>query len=211
VHDLLNYTSTIYDANCLVYYAFRLKEKRDSGEEVTITGPLTERARRITEELIKNKKIISTLKLAWEEAEKVSVASALKQALQEGFIQARLGIKGRASTLLEYKLALALRAQLAQLKKESWFFIEVQFTPKLPKIAALKHAYAQFSLDPEKQKKIPPYKGDPSFVDLALVVYSEEKALPLLTNDKELYNFADELREMKLCQLIKGLPHVRFG
>jgi hypothetical protein len=211
VLDLLRYPSTIYDANCLVYYVFRISERRSSGEAVVIEGPHTQRARRITEELVANKKTVCTLRLAWEEAEKVTVASALKETLKERFVQARLGVEGRISSLLEYRLVSGLRAQLAQLKRERWFLIELQFTPNQAKITMLRETYAKFALDPEKQQKIPPYKGDPSFVDLALIVYSEEKTLPLLTNDREIYNFAEELKGMKLCHLIKGFPHVQFG
>jgi hypothetical protein len=211
VNELLRYGTTIYDANCLVYYIFRFDERDAAGKLVTISGPHTEHARRITEALIASNKTVCTLFAAWLEAEKVAVVTALKQALQEGYIQTALGIvQGRPSAMLELRLAHALRAQLSRLKQEMWFSIDKRFVAAPQRLAALQHLYDKFKLDPEKQKLIPPYKGDPSKVDGALVLFSGAVRLPLLTNDRELYHFAEDLRTSGFCELIKGFPQVRF-
>jgi hypothetical protein len=50
------------------------------------------------------------------------------------------------------------------------------------------------SSDPELSKRIPGGTGEPSDVDISLLLFSPDSKHPLLTNDKELYAFSDELR-----------------
>ena len=208
MRDLLAYDGTIYDANCLVYYVFYIQESDSVGNSVIIEGPYTGRARRITEILLAKRKKIRTLRVAWEEAEKVTISSALKEAIRDGSIQQRLGLKGKPTSMFEYRLAGRLRAELAGLKRQVWLLIEPAFVPDPARISALKKVYEAFCLDPEKQKLVPPGKGDPSFVDLSLVLFSSATKLPLLTNDRELYNFSTDLKTMGFCELIKAFPHV---
>jgi len=208
--ELLRYESTIYDANCLVYFVFVFEEKDRLGNKVTIIGPNTSRVQRITNGLLAKNKRIRTLRAAWEEAEKITVASALNDALKEGYIQMALGVEGHMTAMLRFRLVSPLKRQLAELKGKPWLLIEGIFSPKPERIGALRQAYANFAADPEKQKLIPPYKGDPSLVDLALILYSGESKLPLLTNDRELYNFSADLRAMGFCELIKAFPYVKF-
>ena len=43
----------------------------------------------------------------------------------------------------------------------------------------------------------------PSFEDMALIAYSKEKNIPIITNDKDLTFFAEELIKRKLsCEII---------
>lgn len=208
---LLRYEHVIYDANCIVYYCFKIEEKDIDGNTVPILGPETEKARRITRSLMRNKKSVLTLKIAWQEAREILPGKALESLIQEGYIQRHLRTSGAIPPALKFKLAKALSEQLERMATERWFVINTAFVANPQRIEAVRELYRQFALNPTTQNRIPPFKGDPSVVDISLLLYSKEIRAPLLTNDREIYNFAPELAMNGFCEVVRGFREVRFS
>jgi hypothetical protein len=165
---------------------------------------------RINFTLVNEKKNVRTPRVAWMETERVLPGKVLSNWLKKGSIQGVLGLAEKVPEDFRLKLALKLKRILRGLKTESWFVVDEAFVPTEPNIKSLQAAYAEFCLDPVLQKKIPPEKGDPSDVDISLLLYSAHEKLPLLTNDEELFNFSDELAAKGLCHLIKPFRAVQL-
>jgi hypothetical protein len=209
MQQLLGYSTVIYDANCIVYQSFSVMEHDTTGVSVHVSSPDTARARRITNSLVYNKKTVSTVRRAFEEADKILVGKALTQLIENGTIQQQLKIKGKLDPMLKLRIAKNLRGELERMKRQSWFVISL-FVADQKRTEQVKELYRVFCLDPELSKRIPGGKGDPSDVDISLLLFSADCKHPLLTNDRELYKFSDELREKGFCELIRGFPDIKF-
>jgi len=211
MRDLLKYPTVIYDANCIIYYCFQFPEHDINGRSITVTGPYTEKARRITSILVRESRAIATLRAARQEVETVIVAKALSALLEEGFIQRQLKLTGKPTPALKLRMAQKLKSEILKLTKESWYTEDRTYTPRQDRIGAVRASYDDFASNPQTRDRIPPYKGQPSEVDVALILYSGDSNLPLLTNDREIFNFAAELAAQGFCALIKAFPHVSFN
>jgi hypothetical protein len=210
MQDLLRYARVIYDANCVVYYCF-VFEERDTGDcPVRVQGPETGRARAITFRLAHAQKKIVTIRKAWDEASRILAAKALDDLIRAGYIQAQLRIDGRVSDALKLRIHKALKTEFAAMSKQEWFELDGTFTPAVERVEALKRQYAEFCLDPNYQKLIPPYKGNPSETDYWLILFSKHATSPLLTNDKEIGNLGLPLKERGFCEMIKPFRGVRI-
>ena len=210
MQELLRYPGVIYDANCIVYFCFKIRDNDTLGHPVTVVGPHTYRARTITDRLVNNKKNVTTLRRAFEEAEKVLSGQALQSLINEGYIQEKLRITTSVSPALKLRLAQALRAEIEQMKQQKWFVVN-PFLPAGGRADAVKEVYRKFCLNPAYHNRIPQHKGCPSDVDIALILYSQESTTPLLTNDREVFNFATELKAYGFCELIKAFRDVRLN
>jgi hypothetical protein len=210
MHELLRYPSVIYDANCIIYLCFKFNDTDALGRPIVLRGPHTDKATRITNVLVYNKKYVTTTRKAWEEADKIVAVQALQKLIDEGYVQQRLQLAGSVSMALRLRLAQGLRQEIASLARKTWFLVN-PFLPSTVLVESVKELYRQFCLNPAYHRRIPAYKGCPSDTDIGLVLYSGDSRTPLLTNDKEVYNFAAELRAHQLCELIKGFPQVRIN
>lgn len=210
MEGLLRYERVIYDTNCIVYYCFRIQEEDSTGRPVVVTGPHTQRARRITDILVVNKKVVCTLRLAWVEAEKVLV-EALNRLVEEGYIQNQLQIPRAVPHALKFRLAKSLREGLSRMKAERWFVIDGSYVAQEARMEMVRTLYEQFARDPATRDRIPQYKTVPSNQDISLILFSGHARFPLLTNDREIYNFAQELAQHGFCEMIKAFPRVQFS
>jgi len=205
---LLGYAAVIYDANCIVYQSFSIVEHDMLGLPVRLESPNTTRAKQVTRALVNNKKGISTIRRAFEEAEKILVGKALISLIEEGTIHRQLRIKGKLDPMLKFRITKNLRTELSQIKQQKWFVISAFFADptRLEQVRAL---YREFCLSPELSKRIPGGKGDPSDVDISLLLFSADSKHPLLTNDEELYNFDSELRAKGFCECVRAFRSVK--
>jgi hypothetical protein len=207
---LLPHPSVIYDTNCIVYYCFEIQEENALGQQIVVRGANTLKARLITRKLVEAQKSLLTLRGAWLEASNTIIAKALEGEIREGQVQSQLGIGPSVPPGLKFRLARKLRVQLDSLSRERWFRIDSMYRPTVESVISLKEEYARFCADPELQKRIPPYKGNPSDVDIELILYSGYVRVPLLTNDKEIFSFSSELTAKGFCFLIRGFRDVSF-
>lgn len=208
MRDLLQFPCTIYDTNCIVYYCFKIETQGVDGAQVVILGPETQKARDITSQLVKGAKTVCTLIAAWTEVANV-LARALQALINEGYIGRELGTNKQISPTLRFQLLKSLQREMVQLDRTGWFSV-VRYSPTLARMREVRDLYAQFARNPAMHHRIPPNKGDPSNVDISLILYSGHARLPLLTNDREISNFAPELREHGFCELIKPFREVKF-
>ncbi len=106
---------------------------------------------------------------------------------------------------------LSLRQELDSVARKAWFLVDRQFVAPSDRMENIREQYRQFALNPKTQNRIPPGKYIPSDVDISLILYSGHTRTPLLTNDKEIYNFAPELSAGGFCEMIKPFLQVRFS
>jgi hypothetical protein len=210
MHELLRYAAVIYDANCIVYFCFRIRENDSRGHPVVLSGPNTERARVITARLQFNNKRVTTIRAAFDEANRVLATQALQSLIDEGYVQSQLRIPQIVSPALKLRIAKNLKKEIDSLSKQPWFFV-IPFIPAPERVGAVSELYRQFCLNPAYQQRIPPYKGVPSDTDIALILFSGHQTHPLLTNDREVYNFAVELKAHGFCELIRAFNSVRLN
>jgi hypothetical protein len=180
------------------------------GYPVTVAGPYTQRARTMTERLLHNQKKVTTLRRVLDEADKVLAGRALQSLIDEGYIQQALRIAGSVPPALKLRLAQSLRKEIEALKAQKWFVIS-PFIPTKQRDDAVRELYRRFCLNPAYHNRIPQNKGVPSDADIALVLYSGDSASPLVTNDREIFNFAAELKAYGFCELIKPFRQVRLN
>ena len=209
MRDLLQFPCTIYDANCIVYYCFRIEDRDVEEARVVILGPETRKARDITSQLIRNAKTICTLIAAWTEVANV-LSKALQSLIDDGYIARELRTDKQISPTLRWRFMRSLKQEMVKLHRSEWFSVVQGYDPTMAKVREVRELYARFARDPKTQNRIPPNKGMPSNTDIALILYSGHAHLPLLTNDKEISNFAPELRQHGFCELIKPFQGVRF-
>lgn len=209
MRDLLQFPCTVYDANCIVYYCFKIETQDVNGTRVVVLGPETQKARDITSQLVRYAKTLCTLIAAWTEVANV-LAKALQSLIDEGYIARHLRTDEQISPTLRLQLLKSLKREMVALDRSDWFSVIRGYTPTLMRVREVRDLYAQFARDPATQERIPPNKGNPSNVDIALLLYSGHARLPLLTNDREISNFAQELRERGFCEFIKPFHRVKF-
>lgn len=211
MQGLLQYPGVVFDANCIVYFCFKFTTKDTSERSVEVLGPETYRARTITDRLIEKQKLVSTVRKAWDEAQKVLVGKALENLIREGFIQQKLRIVGAISPSLRLRMAQALNEEVKSLSGKAWFRIDKAFVPPKERVAAVEELYARFCANSEYHDRIPAYKGRPSETDIVLILYSDHTRWPLITNDREISNFATELKDEGFCRLIRAFHEIKLN
>lgn len=206
---LLAYATTIYDANCIVYYCFEIDMRRDAGGALKIKDQRTDTVRGITARLVAEKKTICTLKCAWDEVRRVTVR-VLNERLDEPAFRADAGLANQQlPDDLRLHLAHELRKNISNLGRQVWFSIDDTFAPAAVAVQKVRDLYHTLVADTSNSHRFTPCKDPvPSPEDIHLILYSAARRAPLLTNDHNIYEFEQELRTAGLCEAIRPLDTV---
>lgn len=201
--SFFEYSKAVYDTNCIIYYRlnfsrkFKKKEINLTPDEFYIVG-------RITSQFLDKNYTIHTLKIAFDEILKKGIATIVEQFLVRKYrdLRERHGLRRIASRYFEEKVSRSIE----ELKEKEWFFI-VECSPLRCFLEQIKNLYKGLPDSPEKQRLIQknkvPYPND---VDISLIIYSKAIGSPLLTNDRDIYDFKPELEMNNCCTKIIPLP-----
>lgn len=210
---LLRYASTLYDANCIVYYAFRCEvPRRKGGALVLESGPLTETVRTVTTKLAERGKFVCTTETVFGEVTDVIITDAVRERLSDETVRRTLGIRPgvRFPPELELQLVQKTCKTVRKLRGKHWFQL-ISFHPTATALSALVAFFKSVRATPSLAARLRPDKNPmPSSADLGLMRCSAETGLPVLTNDSHFTVFAPELTTQGLVTAIVPLSSVRF-
>lgn len=209
--SLLAYPVVVYDTNCIVYHCFLITERRVDGATVILKDPNTDKIRGVTEILVIAGKRICTLQCAWDEVRRVTAAKVVSDRQAQLRIQLGLPPGDNLPPDLVLKLTRALQKNAKALAREVWFQIDAGFTALYRDIAPVRKLYEDLARDPAQQHRFARGKNPvPSEVDIQLILYSGSLGASLLTNDRGLSDFDNELRAAGFCHAVRGLETVQL-
>ena len=210
---LLRSASVLYDANCIIYYAFRCELPRRDGPALVIeSGPLTETVRSITTKLSDSGKSVCTTESVFGEVTDICVTDAVRQRLSEDGVRRTLGIQPGVRLPPELELAVVQRTckTVRKLRGKAWFQL-TNFQPTAAALGALTAFFKSVRNTPALANRLRSDKNPmPSSADLGLMRYSAESGLPVLTNDSHFTAFAPELTAQRLVSAIVALSSIRL-
>jgi len=191
------YKKVIYDANCIIYLCFKTEEQGKSGNLVVIDSPpFTELTCRLTEYLKTYNKIICTLKLVFDEIASLNLAEAVKERTSDQDIRDALGLSRgeKFPEHIEYKIVRNMKKKLIKLQYEEWFEIDPNYLANPQSISEVRNFFRAMFNNPTIQPRFKPHKSPiPSRPDISLILYSRDTLFPLISNDRHIYEFKEEL------------------
>jgi hypothetical protein len=198
---LLAYDSVIYDTNCVLYLRFSVVVSSESGSDVVIDEPpFSEATRDLTEFLRSRSKRVCTLQAAFDEATEELLARIARRRLSDPDVRQKLGLaRGEQhSHGLEFQITRKARKKVRGLQSAPWFHVN-DFWPRNSRIGSLRSELQKwFDASPTND-------GSPSAVDVALIIYSGDEKLPLVSNDSDITTFAERLQAGRHAELIVAL------
>lgn len=209
---LRGYLAVIYDTNLIIYQCFNFVEKsRDGQTDVVIDEPpFTYITRNITNYIKDSNKKVYTLQIMWRdelENNYDKFAWMVKHRMSDNALRISLGYQPgeRMDDSIILKQLKKLIKNVKSLKHNSWLVIDETFKPNTSDISALKKFFNikyQNSLGMHSSKK-------PDYVDNSLILYSEYKQFPLISNDNPITEFREELETKQYTYKI--IPLMAFS
>ena len=191
------YKKVIYDANCIIYLCFKTEEQGKSGNWVVIDSPpFTETTRRLTEYLRTHNKIICTLKLVFDETMSLNLAEAVKERTSEQNLRNALGLSRgeKFPEHIEFKIVRKIKQKLRRLQYEPWFEVDSNYFADLKSISEIRNFFQTMFNNPTIRPRFKPHKPPiPSRPDISLILYSRDTLFPLISNDRHIFEFKEEL------------------
>lgn len=205
--DLMNfnfsdYSKVVYDTNCIIYYRlnFSISFHKKKIKLTPTEFPIVEK---ITSQFLNKNYTIHILKIAFDEILKKDIAVIIQEYLIEKYpFLKRSGLMWIAVRNFETKATKSIQ----ELKNKGWFCI-VEYLPSPCLIEEVRNFYKSLPDSPAKQKLTKKNKDPyPDDVDISLIIYSKTIDSPLLTNDRDIYDFKTELGTNNHCEKIIALP-----
>jgi len=199
---LLQYSSTVYDTNCVIAICFPIYLQHSDGTTVIVDeGDAAQLARDLTDFLRTNGKSILTLRAAYDEVDAELLATIVNRRVSDPGLRAEVGLRRDEPFPEHMKLRLArkLRREVRKLPGKVWFHIDDVFVPDRNRVRLLRQLITQLLT------RVPEVTKRPSGVDLSLVLYSGYAGLPLVSNDRDITRFRSELRKRGYARLIVPL------
>jgi|GEM_PF-926699 len=203
------YNKVIYDTNIILYYCFNHNLKV-RGVTVSCRVPeFTNKSLSYTEYFVRKQIAIETIKQVIDEIIQKGVAKIVNEYCDDNLTKDLMRIKRSRNVPHAVKLILYknTESKIKNLQNKTWFNV-VDYDMNSAKFATIKTFFNSLGSTPkmidhmrEKKRRFP----WPSDVDMLLLVYSEEKNSPILTNDKDFTNFIVELETGGICFGIIGL------
>lgn len=185
------YKSVIYDANCIIYYCFKTEQLSRKGTLVIIDSPpYTDITRNLTQYLIDIKIKVRTVLVVFEEITEEVLSRTIKQRISDEYLRRELGLSHgeKFPEDIEYRLNKKLKKKVKRMRYERWFELDEQYTPKRVVLDKIRAFF-------EKRKTLIGHKGMPSYNDITLILYSKDTILPLISNDRHICDFREDLEK----------------
>jgi len=195
----LSFSQALYDTNVIIYYCSHFSEEL-MGEKIDLCIIETERAHELTKELLELDKTIITLNLILDEIENKGIAKFIDDFCDKPEIMDKLGTDTIPDRLRQ-KFAEKMERKLRKLRANDWFDV-VEYMPSLSCISILKQFYLSLDGTPimmEHFHRKGNYNPIPSCQDRALLCYSSEFDVLLVSNDSDITDFITELKREGHC------------
>ena len=196
MNRLKDYEKVIYDSNIIIYYCFKTKE--------TKIIELTDITHILTEFLVKNQSKITVPNFIIDEIMNIDIPQMISEMIKSGKLT---NMPKYTDYSFQFTLSLKLQKKFRKMQEKDWFLIEVYFPTKnlYKQIEDFFKGLEYHPLIKEflrlKQKTSP----IPSFEDIGLIAYSKQKGHPIITNDRDITFFCEELVKNKLSGEIFAL------
>lgn len=188
-----------YDTNCLVYYCF-LVDIPETNPKVTITVHQTGQARAVTDYLVSHQQKVTTIQVAYEELNDC-IYNAVEDRMTDREVTAQLGYSQneKVPDLRKLQVQQSVERKARKLENKGWFVLDREYAADASALARLQQFFN--SQDPAKFGR----SKKPNSVDMKLVDFSLLRQAPLVTNDRGIYNFSNELKTAGLGFAIHNL------
>ncbi|WP_048190511.1 hypothetical protein [Methanobacterium sp. SMA-27] len=170
---------------------------------------LTDKIHILTRYFLDNNIDIYTLNLIMIEIRRKSVAQIVDEYCNTSEAKRKLGVK-HINDAARYSIQLNIQSKINKLKDKPWFNIE-EYDPDNTDIENVKKFYESL-IGTEKMTEHIKKKGSavPSFVDMALLCYSNDNSAHIITNDTDITRFKPELKRDMICFEVLKLSEVSF-
>lgn len=188
-----------YDTNCLVYYCF-LVDIPETNPKVTITVHQTGQARAVTDYLVSHQQKVTTIQVAYEELNDC-IYNAVEDRMTDREVTAQLGYSQneKVPDLRKLQVQQSVERKARKLENKGWFVLDREYAADASALARLQQFFN--SQDPAKFGR----SKKPNSVDMKLVDFSLLRQAPLVTNDRGISNFSNELKTAGLGFAIHNL------
>lgn len=196
---LAGFSLIAYDTNCLVYYCF-LVDIPETNPKITITVRQTEQARAVTDYLVSHQQKVTTIQAAYEELNDC-IYNAVEDRMTDREVAAQLGYSQneKVPDLRKLQVQQSVERKARKLENKGWFVLDREYAADTSALARLQRFFN--SQDPAKFGR----SKRPNSVDMKLVDFSLLRQAPLVTNDRGISNFANELKTVGLGFAIHSL------
>ena len=188
-----------YDTNCLVYYCFQV-DIPETNPRITIKVRQTDQVRAVTDSLISGQRKVTTIQEAYAELNEC-IYNAVEERMTDREVEAQLGYSQGQKVPDQRKLQVqqSVERKAKKLENKGWFVLDRDYTADDSALEKLRKFFG--SQDQSKFGK----SKKPGAVDLKLVDFSLAKKAPLVTNDRGISNFSNELKTAGLGFAIYNL------
>ena len=198
---ILAYTTLIYDAQLIVYYCFKSEHFQNGTPVVIDSPPYTDLTRNLTQFFLQKGKTIKTIGVIFDEINKTRTAKIVKERLNDADLRTKLGLKRgeRVNAMLELKLNRKITKKIAKLQYERWFKVDYSYNPDSKLLSAIVNFFKPIKLAGDIGYKI-------SHQDCCLIAYPKETTLPVISNDRDIYYYRNDLERLGLTHKIAPFP-----
>ncbi len=196
---LAGFSLIAYDTNCLVYYCF-LVDIPETNPKITITVRQTEQARAVTDYLVSHQQKVTTIQAAYEELNDC-IYNAVEERMTDREVEAQLGYSQneKVPDLRKLQVQQSVERKARKLENKGWFVLDREYAADASALVRLQQFFN--SQDPAKFGR----SKRPKSVDMKLVDFSLLRQAPLVTNDRGISNFSNELKTAGLGFAIHNL------
>lgn len=194
----LQCSQAIYDANIIIYYCSFVSVPK-GGEMINLCSIETEKAHKLTKELIEDGKTIITLELIFDEIKNKGIAKLVDDFCDNHLILKQFN-SNEIPDKVRYIISKKMEKKLRKLQRNDWFDVVEEYIPHPECISSLEQFYLSLEGTP-KMIEHHHKKGynPPSYQDHALLCCSSKFNLLLVTNDTDITTFIPELKEAGHC------------
>lgn len=194
-----------YDTNCLVYYCFQV-DIPETNPTITIKVRQTDQARAVTDCLISSQRKVTTIQEAYAELNDC-IYNAVQERMTDREVEAQLGYSQGQKVPDQRKLQVqqSVERKARKLENKGWFVLDGDYAADASVMDKLRKFF-----DSQDQSKYGKSKT-PSIVDLKLVDFGLVKKAPLITNDRGISNFSNELKTGGLGFAIHNLLDLKVS
>ncbi|WP_298498553.1 hypothetical protein [uncultured Methanobrevibacter sp.] len=189
------YENIALDSNIIIYYCFKTKE--------TQIVEFTDKTHKLIEFLINQKVTFRVPKFIINEINRISFAEKIEGMI---FKKELTNMPKDSGYFFKMKLESKVKYKFNLLQQKEWFVVEDYF-PSKESIDEIHDFFEKLIVHPQIDEFLnKKRKGSqiPSFEDMALISYSNDKHYPIITNDYDLSFFKEDLYGKKLsCKIFK--------
>ena len=187
-----------YDSQIIIYYCFSFNVIVH-GEEVPIKyDSATDKIQEYTRVRIEQNDRLGTINQVWDEISDEAAHIIVDDALKDRSFQLQFEAEGIPITrLLQQLLVKKFQSKINKLKNKEWFDV-ISFPVQEERKMQVKQFYRGLLDNPKMQSHLA-RKGRkspiPEGADIPLILFSDEYSTPVLTNDADITEFEQELKE----------------